>query len=84
MDLLKKTARYLLIGVMLLGGALIVYVASAFFYDDVSELKKKNPTKTAFMTHREIQWEFKGLKNKKIIRSGSLSRRSPPTPQRPS
>jgi len=66
MDLLKKIARYLLIGGMLLGGALIVYVASAFFYDDVSELKKKNPTKTAFMTHREIQWEFKGLKNKKI------------------
>jgi monofunctional biosynthetic peptidoglycan transglycosylase len=66
MDLLKKITRYLLIGVMLLGGALIVYVASAFFYDDVSELKKKNPTKTAFMTHREIQWEFKGLKNKKI------------------
>ena len=66
MDLLKKIARYLLIGGMLLGGALVVYVASAFFYDDVSELKKKNPTKTAFMTHREIQWEFKGLKNKKI------------------
>ena len=66
MDLLKKISRYLLIGGMLLGGALIVYVASAFFYDDVSELKKKNPTKTAFMTHREIQWEFKGLKNKKI------------------
>jgi monofunctional biosynthetic peptidoglycan transglycosylase len=66
MDLLKKIVRYLLIGVMLLGGALLVYVASAFFYDDVSELKKKNPTKTAFMTHREIQWEFKGLKDKKI------------------
>jgi monofunctional biosynthetic peptidoglycan transglycosylase len=66
MDLLKKTARYLLIGVMLLGGALLVYVASAFFYDDVGALQKKNPAKTAFMTHREFQWELKGLKNKKI------------------
>jgi monofunctional biosynthetic peptidoglycan transglycosylase len=66
MDLLKKIARYLLIGAMLLGGAVLVYVASAFFYDDVSELQKKNPAKTAFMAHREFQWEFKGLKNKKI------------------
>jgi monofunctional glycosyltransferase len=55
-----------LIAAMLLAGAALVYVASAFFYDDVGELKKKNPSKTAFMTHREFQWEFKGLKNKKI------------------
>jgi len=66
MNLLKKIARYLLIGAMLLGGAVLVYVASAFFYDNVAELQKKNPTKTAFMAHREIEWEFKGLKNKKI------------------
>ena len=51
---------------MLLGGAVLVYVASAFFYDNVAELQKKNPAKTAFMAHREFEWEFKGLKNKKI------------------
>ncbi len=66
MDLLKKILRYLLIGAFLLGGAVLVYIASAFFYDNVAELQKKNPTKTAFMAHREAEWEFKGLKNKKI------------------
>jgi monofunctional biosynthetic peptidoglycan transglycosylase len=78
MNLLKKIFRYLLVGVMLLAGAALVYVASAFFYDDVSELKKKNPAKTAFMAHREIQWEFKGLKNKKITQAWvPLSKISP-------
>ncbi len=66
MDRLKKLFRLLLIALLLLAGAVIVYISTAFYYDDVAVLQKKNPGKTAFMTHREIEWEFKGLKNKKI------------------
>ncbi len=66
MTLLKKIARLLLIAVFLLAGAVLVYTTTAFYYDDVAALKKKNPGKTSFMTHREFEWEFKGLKNKKI------------------
>ncbi len=66
MDVLKKLTRFLLIAVFLLAGAVLVYTAMAFFYYDVGELKKKNPPKTSFMTHREFDWEYKGLKNKKI------------------
>ena len=66
MDLLKKISRFLFIGLFLLAGAVLVYTSTAFYYDDVAALKKKNPGKTSFMTHREFEWEFKGLKNKKI------------------
>jgi len=66
MTLLKKISRFLLIAVFLLAGAVLVYTTTAFYYDDVAALKKKNPGKTSFMTHREFEWEFKGLKNKKI------------------
>ncbi len=66
MDLLKKWFRFLVIGLLLFAGAVIVYISTAFYYDDVAALQRKNPGKTAFMTHREIEWEFKGLKNRKI------------------
>ena len=66
MDLLKKFFRFLIIGLLLFAGAVIVYISTAFYYDDVAALQRKNPGKTAFMTHREIEWEFKGLKNRKI------------------
>jgi monofunctional glycosyltransferase len=66
MALLKKISRFLLIAVFLLAGAVLVYTTTAFYYDDVAALQKKNPGKTSFMTHREFEWEFKGLKNKKI------------------
>ncbi len=66
MNLLKKIFRFFLIALFLLAGAVLVYTTTAFYYDDVAGLKKKNPGKTAFMTHREFEWEFKGLKNKKI------------------
>lgn len=66
MDLLKKWFRFLVIGLLLFAGAVIVYISTAFYYDDVAALQKKNPGKTAFMAHREIEWEFKGLKNRKI------------------
>ena len=66
MGLLKKFIRFFIIGVLLFAGAVIVYLSTAFYYDDVAALQKRNPGKTAFMTHREIEWEFKGLKNRKI------------------
>ncbi len=66
MTLLKKIFRFFLIALFLLAGAVLVYTTTAFYYDDVAGLKKKNPGKTAFMTQREFEWEFKGLKNKKI------------------
>ncbi|HET6490241.1 MAG TPA: monofunctional biosynthetic peptidoglycan transglycosylase [Syntrophales bacterium] len=66
MNLLKKIFRFFLIALFLLAGAVLVYTTTAFYYDDVAGLKKKNPGKTAFMSHREFEWEFKGLKNKKI------------------
>lgn len=66
MGLLKKFFRFFIIGFLLFAGAVIVYLSTAFYYDDVGALQKKNPGKTAFMAHRESQWEFKGLKNRKI------------------
>jgi len=66
MGLLKKIFRFLLIALFLLAGAVLVYTSTAFYYDDVAALKNKNPGKTSFMTTREFEWEFKGLKNKKI------------------
>jgi len=66
MGLLKKFFRFFIIGFLLFAGAVIVYLSTAFYYDDVAALQKKNPGKTAFMAHRESQWEFKGLKNRKI------------------
>ncbi len=78
MGLLKKLSRFLLIAVFLMAGAVLVYTTTAFYYDDVASLKKKNPGKTSFMTHREFEWEFKGLKNKKIYQVWvPLSRISP-------
>lgn len=66
MEALKKMFRFVVVALFLLAGAALVYVSTAFYYDDVASLQRKNPGKTAFMAHREIEWEFKGLKNKKI------------------
>lgn len=66
MALLKMLFRFLVVGFFLVAGAALVYVSTAFYYDDVASLQRKNPGKTAFMTHRENEWEIKGLKNKKI------------------
>jgi len=74
MKLLKK----ILIITMLL--AAIYFVADVgryFIYPNIAALKKKNPTKTAFMEYREEAWREKGIKKK--IRSTwvPLSRISP-------
>jgi monofunctional glycosyltransferase len=39
---------------------LVLFVAFQFVYPDVSELKTKNPEKTAFMSYREKEWEREG------------------------
>ena len=50
---------------------LFVFLAPAFcsvvyflFMPDISQLKKKNPGKTAFMEYREMEWKKKGQKIK--------------------
>lgn len=52
---LKKTKRLKIIA--LITGVIALVIISQFVYPDVSELKKKNPGKTAFMKHREAQWQ---------------------------
>ncbi|OPY06376.1 MAG: Penicillin-binding protein 2D [Syntrophaceae bacterium PtaB.Bin038] len=66
MERLRKGFRFLVIGLLLFAGAAAVYLSTAFYHDDVAALRRKNPGKTAFMAHREAQWEAKGLKNRKI------------------
>jgi monofunctional biosynthetic peptidoglycan transglycosylase len=48
-----------------------LFVVFQFVYPDVSELKKKNPGKTSFMTYREKEWKREG-KNTGLIRDGFL------------
>ena len=66
MERLRKGFLFLVIGLLLFAGAAAVDLSTAFYYDDVAALRRKNPGKTAFMAHREAQWEAKGLKNRKI------------------
>ena len=41
---------------------LLLFTAFQFVYPDVSELKIKTPSKTAFMSYREKEWEREGKK----------------------
>ncbi|NTU42510.1 MAG: monofunctional biosynthetic peptidoglycan transglycosylase [Nitrospirales bacterium] len=50
---------------LLLSAGLILSLGYYLFFPDVSELKKHNPPKTAFMEYREEQWADEG-KNMKI------------------
>jgi monofunctional biosynthetic peptidoglycan transglycosylase len=59
----KKKAREKL-AIMLLFVLPLLFIAFQFVYPDVSELKKKNPVKTAFMSYREKEWEREGKKYK--------------------
>jgi len=68
MGLLKTFFRFFLVAVLLLAGSVLVYASTAFFHD-VTALKKKNPGKTAFMAHREAEWEARGLRNKRVVQS---------------
>jgi len=74
MKLLKK----IIVATMILVVAyFIVDIGRYFIYPNVAALRKKNPTKTAFMEYREQIWREKGVKKK--IRSTwvPLSRISP-------
>ena len=66
-----KTILLVLISVSFL------YLGSYFFYPSVSDLRKENPVKTAFMEYREKEWQREG-KNLKIKQQWvPLSRISP-------
>lgn len=52
------------------------FVAFQFVYPEVSELKTKNPGKTAFMSYREREWQSEGKKyriNQKWVPLRSIS-----------
>jgi monofunctional biosynthetic peptidoglycan transglycosylase len=42
----------------------LAFCSAAYFWliPDISQLKKKNPGKTAFMEYREMEWKKKGWK----------------------
>jgi monofunctional biosynthetic peptidoglycan transglycosylase len=72
-----KALKFIFAAVFMTGVAVALYLASFFFWPNVSELAQKNPEKTAFMEYREAQWERDG-KNVKMRRTWvPLSRISP-------
>ncbi len=48
--------------IMPLSIIVFLFIVFQFVYPDVSELKKKNPGKTSFMTYREKEWKREGKK----------------------
>ncbi len=72
--MLKKIIIYPLLLIMLLTAADIL---ACFVYPDVTSLKKKNFSKTAFMKYREKQWEKQGLDRKLKFKWVSLKKVSP-------
>lgn len=63
--------------VAVLSAVVLLYIASAFFYPDVSRFAKHNPEKTAFMEYRQRQWADAGRKMHIIKSWVPLSRVSP-------
>lgn len=59
---MKKKKSLLKRVILLLTIILSVFIAFQFVYPDVSELKGKNPGKTAFMSYREKEWQREGKK----------------------
>ena len=69
----RFTLKRLIVLVTLL---LSIFIVFQFVYPDVSELKKKNPGKTSFMTYREKEWEREGKKyriNQKWVPISAIS-----------
>ena len=58
----KKKRSWFKRAILLLPILLMLFAAFQFVYPDVSELKIKNPVKTAFMSYREKEWEREGKK----------------------
>lgn len=57
--------------------AFVLSIAVYFVYPDVSELRKANPKKSAFMKYRESEWQQQGKKKKIVQRWVPLSQISP-------
>jgi monofunctional biosynthetic peptidoglycan transglycosylase len=72
--MVKKWIKVLSLVVL---SAIALGFAFYFVYPDVSKLRKINPQKTAFMQHREAEWERQGKKKKIVQRWVPLSRISP-------
>ncbi len=59
---MKRKKSRLKRAILLISVLLLLFIAFQFVYPDVSELKTKNPVKTAFMSYREKEWEREGKK----------------------
>jgi monofunctional glycosyltransferase len=66
--------RFLFVASLCLISGLVLYL---LFVPDVSELKKKNPSKTSFMKYREAEWQRAGKKYRIRQAWVPLSRISP-------
>jgi len=69
----RSPLKFLIVLVTLL---LSIFIIFQFVYPDVSELKKKNPGKTSFMTYREKEWKREGNKyriNQKWVPMNAIS-----------
>jgi len=54
---MKRKKSCLKRAILLLSLLLLLFIAFQFVYPDVSDLKKKTPAKTAFMSYREKEWK---------------------------
>ena len=59
---MKIRKSYLKRSILLFSLLLLLFIAFQFVYPDVSDLKKKTPAKTAFMSYREKEWKREGKK----------------------
>lgn len=69
--------KYVIIFIAVILSAFALSIAFYFIYPDVSKLRKWNPQKTAFMEHREREWQRQGKKKKIVQRWVPLSQISP-------
>jgi monofunctional biosynthetic peptidoglycan transglycosylase len=61
---MKFFKKIILTIIILVAAYFLVDVGRYFIYPNIAVLKKKNPTKTAFMEYREAAWKKKGIKKK--------------------
>ena len=70
-------SRWIARTAIVLSALLLLNIASAFVYPDVTKLKTSNPRKTAFMEYRQEEWRKQGKKRKILCHWVSLGRISP-------
>jgi monofunctional biosynthetic peptidoglycan transglycosylase len=73
----KSVKKWIKVMGLVVLSALALGVAFYFVYPDVSALRKVNPQKTAFMKHREAEWERQGRKGRIVQRWVPLAQISP-------